>query len=83
MQRFITAHWATLTATTIALICVLGFYQSSGAQQAGPTQPFANAVEQRAEIIIQLKQLNASLKEQNALLRSGELRVVVGQPKKP
>ena len=67
-----------LLAVTLAGVmgcCVLGFYGTSGAQQTPP--PFANAVELQAEIVGQLKELNAQIKEQNALLRSGRLQVIV------
>jgi hypothetical protein len=56
--------------------CVLGFYGTSRAQQQTPP-PFANAVELQAEIVGQLKELNAQIKEQNSLLRSGRLQVIV------
>ncbi len=46
------------------------------------SQPFANSVEQRAEMISQLKEIVAELKEQNALLRSGNLKVLVSLDKK-
>lgn len=67
-----------LLATSVAGVigcCVLGFYGTSGAQQTPP--PFANAIELQAEIVGQLKELNAQMKEQNALLRSGRLQVIV------
>ena len=58
---------------------VLSFYQSSSAQQRGPAQPFANSVEQRAEMISHLKSVEQLLREQNDLLRSGKLKVVLEQ----
>lgn len=63
----------------VATWCVLSFYQSSSAQQRGPGQPFANSVEQRAEMITHLKSIEQLLIEQNALLRSGKLKVVLEQ----
>jgi hypothetical protein len=62
------------------VLSVLGFYGSSIAQV--PNAPFGNAVELQGEIINQLKLLNASVKEQNALLRSGRLQVVVVEKKR-
>jgi hypothetical protein len=56
---------------------VLSFYQPTNAQQRGPTQPFANSVEQRSEMNQHLKAIVDLLTEQNDLLRSGKLRVVV------
>ncbi len=50
----------------------------SNAQQSNNGElPFANSVVQRFDMIDQLKQINAQLKEQNALLRSGTVRVLV------
>jgi hypothetical protein len=59
---------------------MLGLQQRTSVAQTTPTNgelPFANSVVQRFEIVDQLKQVNAQLKEQNALLRSGTVHVVV------
>jgi len=62
---------------------VLGFYQAKAASpRPGGKPPFANSVEQRMEMIRLLKEVNEQLKQQNALLRSGKLRVIVGEPDK-
>ena len=69
-----------LAITGAILLCVLGLYRPSTAadpESSQPNQPFANSVEQRAEMIEQLKAVVAELKEQNALLRSGKLKVLV------
>lgn len=59
---------ASVVAATVGLGCFLAF--SGGDASAQPTrQPFSNAVQQRAEMIRELKATNALLKEQNALLR--------------
>lgn len=70
--------WSLLVAAPIVSLCVLGFYQTTTAQQPQREDniPFANAVEQRFEMINQLKEINLQLKELNTLLRSGKLRVV-------
>ncbi len=70
-------RWTALLVGNVVMLCVLGFYGNSQAQPNEPNLPFANAVEQRIEIINQLKELNVQLKEQNALLRSGKLKVVI------
>jgi type II secretory pathway component PulM len=75
--------WAMLMAAGALVLCVLGLYQPGSAAPRGENEPFANAVEQRAEMIAQLREINALLKEQNALLRSGGLRVVVAEPPQP
>jgi len=75
--------WALLLAANVLCYCVLSFYQTSDAA-SGPAvkPPFANAVEQRMEMIRLLTEIKDQLKEQNALLRSGKLTVIVGQPEK-
>jgi hypothetical protein len=50
-------------------LCVLGFYSSSGAAPQGGQPPFANSVEQRSEMVRELREIKELLKEQNALLR--------------
>jgi hypothetical protein len=62
-----------------ALCCVPGLLQSSWAAPKGPQMPFANSVEQRGDFIRELKEMNALLREQNALLKSGKLRVVIAE----
>ena len=57
---------------------MLGFYRSS---PAAPDKqlPFVNPAGQREVIIEQLKELNRLVRQQNALLASGKLEVVVVQ----
>jgi hypothetical protein len=71
-------NWLVPLAAVVATWGVLSFYQPSNAQQKGPSQPFANAVQQRSEMVEHLKAIEALLTEQNDLLRSGKLRVIVG-----
>lgn len=59
---------------------MLSFYRSTDAGAQGPVEPFANATAQRSEIIACLKEIRDLLKEQNALLKSGSVRVVVVEP---
>lgn len=82
MQRISNRRWALLAAANVLCFCVLGFYQPSGAEPRRSNQPFANAEEQREEMINLLRDLNTLVKEQNALLRSGNLNVVLREPKK-
>ena len=67
--------WMLVIVANVIALSVLGFYQSVGSAQQRETQngqpPFQNAVEQRQEMIRELKEIAALLKEQNALLRSG------------
>lgn len=77
-----------LLVGAIALGCgVLSLYRDTNAAPREP--PFANSVEQRFETITELREIrtlmkehNELLKEQIALLRSGEVKVVVVAPEK-
>jgi hypothetical protein len=82
MLRQTNTRWALLLTANVLFICVLSFYRVSDADPPVTNLPFANSVEQRIEMINQLKELNAQIKEQNALLRSGTLHVVVADPKR-
>ncbi len=77
--------WALLIAANVLCYCVLGFYQTTAkAQRTVPDrQPFANSVQQRSEMVGLLQEIKQCLQEQNALLRSGKLKVVVSQPANP
>lgn len=74
--------WFLLIAANVLFCCVLSFYRTSEAAPKAAPAPFANSVQQRMEMIAQLKEIKDLLKEQNALLRSGNLKVVVTEPKK-
>jgi cell division protein FtsB len=70
-------RWTVLVVANVLAWCMLCFHQQGTAAPAAA--PFANAVEQRIEMIEQLKQTNALLKEQNTLLRSGTLKVILAE----
>ena len=73
--------WMLLISANVVFYCVLSFYRATdAAEPANPKLPFANSVQQRMEMISQLKEIKDLLKEQNELLRSGT--VVVVQPEK-
>lgn len=76
MSKFFINRWMLLVGVNVVAWCVLSFQQTSS---AAPGEPFANAVAQRGEMIAELKEIKALLKEQNTLLRTGKLRVVVEQ----
>lgn len=76
-------HSVLLLTAGIALGCVLSLCQSTAsAQRTGGEPPFANSVEQRQDMVAQLRDIKELLKEQNALLKSGKLQVVVTLPDK-
>ncbi len=65
----------------LALLFIWGGPAPLPAQRQGVRPPFANAVEQRAETIRLLREIRDLLREQNALLKSGKVRVVVREAK--
>jgi len=74
---------AAIPSTVVAVICcVLGFQQTGSAQPKPSHEPFANSVAQQAEMIQVLREINQQLKEQNELLKSGTVHVVVDIAKK-
>lgn len=77
--------WVVFLLAIVATLCVLGFYQGNAAAQrpAEKENLFGNAIEQRGEVIAQLKEIKELLKEQNNLLRSGKIQVIVTLPDKP
>jgi hypothetical protein len=81
MSRKVLSHLGLTTLPALAF-CVLGFYGVLSAQAPQVNPPFASAIDQQNEIIAQLKELNRQLREQNTLLRSGGLHVVIAEKKK-
>ena len=65
-----------LLIANVLCYCVLSFYQT-GAAQSGSRPTLANPVEERKEVISNLEEIKGLLKEQNALLRSGQVKVIV------
>ena len=76
-------RWLLLISVNVAMWCVLSLYRPSAAAPQAGQLPFANSVEQRNQMIRELKEINAQLKQQNALLRAGNLRVVVVEKQSP
>lgn len=73
-------RWWWLVGANVLAWCVLGFYQGSYAAPQNGQPPFANPIDQRNAMIHELQAINAALKEQLALLKSGKLKVVVDKP---
>jgi hypothetical protein len=73
-----------LVIANVLCYCVLSFQQTSNAQMSSPRPTLANAAEERKELISNLEDIKNLLKEQNALLRSGQVKVIVTElPKTP
>jgi hypothetical protein len=71
MTRSLLFRWSLLVTANAAVLCMLGFYSTGGAAPQAGQPPFANSVEQRAEIAQELREIKELLKEQNNLLRGG------------
>ena len=71
MQRTCRRNWMLLLGANGVLLLMLGFYSTLGAAPQAGQPPFANPVDQRAEMVRELREIKELLKEQNALLRSG------------
>ena len=61
--------WALGVAAGALACCVLSFYRASDAAPPADNQPFANAIQQRMDMITELRAIHALLKEQSALMR--------------
>jgi hypothetical protein len=73
--------WAMLVAAGVVLGAALGSYERTPA--AAQAQD-AEVVDRRADVVEQLKDIKTQVKEINAVLHSGNLRVVVViNPAKP
>jgi hypothetical protein len=66
-----------LVIANVLCYCVLSFYQTGAAQSGAARPTLANPAEQQQEIISNLEQIKNLMKEQNALLRSGQVKVIV------
>jgi hypothetical protein len=72
-----------LLIANVLCYCVLSFYQTGAAQSGAPRPTLADPAEQRREMISNLEEIKSLLKEQNGLLRSGQVKVIVTElPKK-
>ena len=61
--------WTLLIGANVLAWCMLSLYGPIGAAPPRATQPFANSVDQRNEMIRELKEINTLLGEQNVLLK--------------
>lgn len=66
-----------LIVANLLCYCVLGFYQTGAAQTGNRPPTLANPVEERKEMISQLEEIKSLLKEQNAMMRLGQVKVIV------
>ncbi len=78
-----TIGWTAIITINLVSWCMLGFYGNSQAAPAPARQPFGNAVEQRQEMIRELRDIRTLLKEQNTLLRTVLLNNARHDPQQP
>jgi len=71
MQHAIPTRGTLLVLANLLALGVLGFYSTLGAAPQAGQPPFANPVDQRSDMVRELREIKDLLKEQNALLRSG------------
>ena len=71
MKAVCCSRWTWIVIANAAMWGVLGFYRTLGAAPQAGQPPFANPVEQRADMVRELREIKELLKEQNALLKSG------------
>lgn len=71
MRHALTSRSAVLVMANVLAVSVLGFYSTLGAAPQAGQPPFANPVDQRSDMVRELREIKDLLKEQNALLRSG------------
>jgi hypothetical protein len=71
MKTLDRSRWAWLVAANAVALSVLGFYSTIGAAPPAGQPPFANPIDQRQEMIRELREIKELLKEQNSLLRGG------------
>lgn len=76
-------HFRWLTLVALNFVCLAGtwWYSQSIAAPPETRQPFANPVQQRQAMIQLLEDSNRLLREQNALLKSGKLKVEIAETK--
>lgn len=69
MPKSASFRWLILAAANAIAVGVLGFYSIGVAAPQAGQPPFASSVEQRSEMIRELREIKELIKEQNALLR--------------
>ncbi len=74
--------WMLLIAANVLCYCVLSFYRATDAAPRDTMPRLANPAADRLETIALLGEIKELLKEQNDLLRSGTLKVVICDPER-
>jgi len=61
--------WTLLIVANMLVISVLSLHRSTDAAPPSSRPPFSNSVEQRSNMIKELREIKALLREQNTILR--------------
>jgi hypothetical protein len=72
--------WPLLLFANVLAWSMLGFHRDTGAAPGDVRAPFDNAVQQRNDMIRELQEIKALLKEQNTLLRANAKKSHVPDP---
>ena len=75
--------WLWILGVNALTLGVLGLYQMVGAAPPAEKIPFVPAAapaDQASDLLVQLKEVNAQLREITALLKSGGLKVTIVLP---
>lgn len=80
MQNLCRSRWIWLVAGNVLALGMLGFYSTTGAAPPMGQQPFANPIDQRFEMVRELREIKELLKEQNTLLRGGADKTDAANP---
>ena len=80
MKSICNSRWTLLAAANLLALGVLGFYSTLGAAPPAGQPPFANPIDQRQDMIRELREIKELLKEQNNLLRGGADKTDVKNP---
>ena len=80
MRNVTISRWTLLVAANALALGMLGFYSQLGAAPPAGQPPFANPIDQRLDMIRELREIKELLKEQNSLLRGGADKTNVTNP---
>jgi len=78
------AGWTLLVVVNVLVISVLSLDRPTAAAPPSARPPFSNSVEQRGDMIKELREIKALLREQNGILRglSNEEKSNVQMPRR-
>jgi hypothetical protein len=69
MMKTTTSRWTTIVVLNVLAWSLFGGFRMCTAQSKGGQLPFSNSVEQRSEILTELREIKDLIREQNTILR--------------